>query len=168
MALVHDLRGDPATRDEWLTLLDQLGVTPERRAGYCSTFDALALLHRSHAAEAMDRLTTQTDETNKWLHWIWLHWHVALRAEAAVLSHHLRRGSPSRQRPPLVAGNPVATAIVDRATALADGDHTGLLTVAAAFDSAGCPYEQARTLILAGPATAEAGRSALADLGLTA
>ena len=68
----------------------------------------------------------------------------------------------------LVAGNPVATAIVDRAAALADGDHTGLLTVAAAFDSAGCPYQQARILILAGPATAEAGRSALADLGLTA
>jgi predicted ATPase/DNA-binding CsgD family transcriptional regulator len=168
VALVHGLRGDPATRDEWLTLLDRLGVTPERRAGYCSTFDALALLHRSDAAAAMDRLTTRTDETNKWLNWIWLHWHVALRAEAAVLSHHRDADDHLATARPLVAGNPVATAIVDRATALADGDHAGVLAVTAAFDSAGCPYQQARTLILAGPATAAAGRSSLADLGLTA
>jgi predicted ATPase/DNA-binding CsgD family transcriptional regulator len=167
VALVHDLRGDPAARDEWLALLDQLGVTPERRAGYSPTFDAIGLLHRSDAAGALDRLTTQTDETNKWLNWIWLHWHVALRAEAAVLAGHPDAGDHLATARRVVTGNPVATAIVDRAAALADGDPERLPTIAAAFATAGCPYQQARTLILAGPDTTAAGHAALADLGLS-
>jgi predicted ATPase/DNA-binding CsgD family transcriptional regulator len=168
VALVHDLRGDQAARDDWLALLDQLGVTPERRAGYSPTFAAISLLHRSDAPAALDRLTTQADETNKWLKWIWLHWHVALRAEAAVLAGHPDAGDHLAAARPIVAGNPVATAIVDRATALGDGDPDRLPTIAAAFATSGCPYQQARTLILAGPDTAAAGRAVLADLGLSA
>jgi hypothetical protein len=37
---------------------------------------------------------------------------------------------------------------------------------AATFESVGCPYQRARTLILAGADTAPAGNSALLDLGL--
>jgi len=168
VALVHDLRGDQAARDGWLAVLDQLGVTPERRAGYSPTFDAISLLHRSDAPAALDRLTAQADETNKWLKWMWLHWHVALRAEAAVLAGHPDAGDHLAAARPIVAGNPVATAIVDRATALGDGDPDRLPTIAAAFATSGCPYQQARTLILAGPDTAAAGRAVLADLGLSA
>jgi predicted ATPase/DNA-binding CsgD family transcriptional regulator len=167
-ALIHDLRGDQPARDEWLALLDRLGVTPERRAGYCPTFDAIGLLHRSDATGALDRLTTHADETNKWLNWIWLHWHVALRAEAAVLARHPDAGDHLASARALVAGNPVATAIVDRAAALADRDPERLPPIAAAFATAGCPYQQARTLILAGPDTTAAGHAALADLGLSA
>jgi hypothetical protein len=67
---------------------------------------------------------------------------------------------------PIVAGNPIATAILDRAAALLDDDHERLLTTAAAFETAGCPYQRARTLILAGADTASTGNAALIDLGL--
>jgi hypothetical protein len=76
-------------------------------------------------------------------------------------NHHLDAAGP------IVAGNPIATAILDRAAALLDGDHERLLTAAAAFETAGCPYQRARTLILAGGDTASTGNAALADLGLT-
>jgi hypothetical protein len=68
---------------------------------------------------------------------------------------------------PIVASNPIATAILDRAGALLDDDHHGLLAAAAAFETGGCPYQRARTLILAGGSTASTGNAALADLGLT-
>jgi hypothetical protein len=40
------------------------------------------------ATRALERLGTDFTQPSKWLTWIWLHWHVALRAEAAVLAHH--------------------------------------------------------------------------------
>ncbi len=86
---------------------------------------------------------------------------MALRAEAAVLAavpdarRHLAAASS------VVAGNPIATAIVQRAEALLGQDRKQLLAAGAAFDAAGCPYQAARTLILAGGAEAERGSSAL-------
>jgi hypothetical protein len=167
VAMIHGLRGDQATRAEWLAIIDQLGVTPERRSGYSPTFDAITLLHRGQAPLALERLDTQTDEPNKWLTWIWLHWHVALRAEAAVLAGHPDANHHLAAARPVVAGNPIATAILDRAAALLDDDHERLLATAAAFGTADCPYQQARTLILAGDDTASTGNVALIDLGLT-
>ena len=46
-------------------------------------------------------------------------------------------------------GNPIATAIVDRAHALLTGNKDGVLATAVAFDAAR-PYQRARTLVLAG------------------
>ncbi|WP_285778877.1 hypothetical protein [Microtetraspora sp. NBRC 13810] len=66
----------------------------------------------------------------------------------------------------VVAGNPVATAIVERAQALLDNDRERLLATADAFDTAGCRYQSARTLVLAGGAHAARGAAALADLNL--
>jgi predicted ATPase/DNA-binding CsgD family transcriptional regulator len=166
VAMIHGLRGDDAGRAEWLAILDQLGATPERRSGYSATFDAITLLHRGQAAPALERLGTQANEPDKWLG-IWLHWHLALRAEAAVLVGHPDASRHLAAARPIVAGNPTATAILDRATALLDGDHERLRTIAAAFETAGCPYQRARTLILAGGDTASTGNAALVDLGLT-
>ena len=167
VAMIHGVRGEHAARDGWLAILDQLGVTPERRAGYGPTFEAITLLHRGQAHLALERLGTGTGELNKWLTWIWLHWHLALRAEAAVLAGHASARHHLSDTRPVVAGNPIATAILDRAAALLDGDQERLLATAAAFETAGCPYQQARTLILAGGDAAPAGHAALADLGLT-
>jgi hypothetical protein len=167
VAMIHGLRGDHAARDNWLAIIDQLGVTPERRSGYTPTFDAITLLHRGQAALALERLGTAANELNKWLTWIWLHWHIALRAEAAVLAGHSDASRHLIAARPVVAGNPIATAILDRAAALLDGDHERLLATAAAFETAGCPYQRARTLILAGGSTAPTGNAALGDLGLT-
>jgi hypothetical protein len=166
VAMIHGLRGDQPAQDTWLAIVDELGVTPERRSGYGPTFDAITLLHRGQAPLALERLGTQTSQLNKWLAWIWLHWHIALRAEAAVLAGHPDASHHLAAAEPIVAGNPIATAILDRASALLDGDRERLLTTAAAFEAAGCPYQRARTLILAGGDTAPAGHAALADLGL--
>jgi predicted ATPase/DNA-binding CsgD family transcriptional regulator len=166
VAMIHGLRGDHAARDNWLAIIDQLGVTAERRSGYGPAFDAIALLHHGDAALALERLGTQTNEPNKWLTGIWLHWHIALRAEAAVLAGHPDANHLAAARP-IVAGNPIATAILDRAAALLDDDHERLLTIATAFETADCPYQRARTLILAGGDTASTGNAALVDLGLT-
>jgi hypothetical protein len=167
VAMIHGLRGDHAARGNWLAIIDQLGVPPGRRSGYSPTFDAITLLHHGQAAPALERLGTHTNALNKWLSWIWLHWHIALRVEAAVLAGHSDANYHLTAARPIVAGNPIATAILDRAAALLDDDHERLLTTAAAFDTAGCPYQRARTLVLAGAGTAPAGHAALAELGLT-
>ena len=167
VAMIHGLRGDHAARDSWLAIIDQLGVTAERRSGYSPTFDAIALLHHGDAALALERLDTQANQPNKSLTGIWLHWHVALRVEAAALAGHPDANHHLTAARPIVAGNPIATAILDRAAALLDADHERLHTIAAAFETAGCPYQRARTLILAGGDTASTGSAALVDLGLT-
>jgi predicted ATPase/DNA-binding CsgD family transcriptional regulator len=168
VAMIHGLRGDQAARADWLAITDQLGITPERRSGYSPTFDAITLLHCGEAPLALERLCSETDEPNKWLSWMWLHWHVALRAEAAVLAGHSRANQHLAAARPVVTGNPIATAILDRAAALLDGDPRRLLAFAAVFEASGCPYQRARTLILAGGDTAATGYAALVDLGLTA
>ncbi|GAB3144243.1 ATP-binding protein [Microbispora hainanensis] len=167
VAMIHGLRGDHDSRCEWHQVLDQLGSSPEHTYGYGAVFDAILLLHQGRAPEAMERTAPEPGRVWKWVTWIWHHWYVALRTEAAVLA-----GSPvARDRlaeaRTVVAGNPVAGAIVERAGALLDGDQEALLATAAAFDAAGCRYQSARTLVLAGGSHAERGATALAALGLT-
>jgi hypothetical protein len=125
-------------------------------------------LHHGHAAQALERLGTEAGEPNKWLSWIWiwLHWHVALRAEAAVLARDAHASRHVASARTIVAGNPVTGTIVQRAAALLDDDRERLLATAAAFDAAGCPYQRARTLTLAGAEPATTGNAILADLGL--
>ncbi|MEO3927605.1 LuxR C-terminal-related transcriptional regulator [Micromonosporaceae bacterium B7E4] len=166
VAMIHGLRDDREDRRVWSAVLKQLGTPPEHIYGYGAVFDAMLLLHHGQAAEALERLEPEPGEVWKWITWIWLHWYVALRAEAAVLA-----GSPdARDRlaeaRTIVAGNPVADALVERAEALLDGDQAALLAAADAFDAVGCRYQSARTLVLAGGAHAERGAAALGDLGL--
>jgi hypothetical protein len=163
VAMIHGLRDDHAAEAGWLAIIEQLGVTPEDRSGYSPTFDAITLLHHGQATLALERL----DEPNAWLTGILLHWHLALRAEAAVLAGHADATRHLTDARPTVAGNPIATAILDRAAALLDADHERLLATATAFEAAGCPYQRARTLILAGGDTASTGEAALVDLGIT-
>ncbi|HEY7072816.1 MAG TPA: hypothetical protein VH479_21995, partial [Acidimicrobiales bacterium] len=167
VAMIHDLRGDQVARADWLAVLDQLGVTPEDTAGYSPTFDAIALLHHGQATLALERLESPAGDPKPWLKGILQHWHVALRVEAAVLAGRRDASDHLAAARPIVAGNPVATAILDRAAALLAADRERLLIVATAFEAAGCPYQAARTLILAGGESAATGNAALADLGLT-
>jgi predicted ATPase/DNA-binding CsgD family transcriptional regulator len=167
VAMIHGLRGDHDARTGWLAIADQLGATPERGAGYGAVFDAIVQLHHGRARAAMDRTAAEPEQVWKWVTWIWLHWYVALRAEAAALAGHpdaRRRIAAARAT---VAGNPIADAQLDRAEAVLDGDRDRLLAAAAAFDVAGCRYQWARTLVLAGREHATTGAAALADLGFT-
>ncbi|WP_432936929.1 LuxR C-terminal-related transcriptional regulator [Kribbella sp. CA-253562] len=150
VAMVHGLRGDDDARREWQEVLDQLGTSPDRTYGYGAVFDTMLLLHQGRVAEALERIEPDPRQVWRWVTWIWHHWYVALRAEAAVLA-----GSPDAQdrlteARTIVAGNPVAEAMVTRAAAILADDREAVLATAAAFDRAGCPYQSARTLILAG------------------
>ncbi len=199
VAMVHGLRGDEPARAEWLAIVDELGAVWEEArpdaatiaaaqawpasnpGGYAATFDAMVLLHHGDAKAALERVAPEPEEVWKWVTWIWLHWYVALRAEAAVLAGHPAArdrvaaaratvagnaiaGNPIAGNP--IASNPVASAQLERAEALLDGDLPRLLAAADAFDAAGCRYQRARTLVLAGGEHATAGAAALAELGL--
>jgi hypothetical protein len=127
----------------------------------------MLLLHNGQAPQALERMAPEPGEVWRWVTWIWLHWYVALRAEATVLA-----GAPdARDRLTdargLTAGNPIANAIVERAEALLDDDHERLLSTADAFDTAGCRYQWARTMMLAGGDHGARGAAALTELGLT-
>ncbi len=166
VAMVHGLRGDHDARGEWLAVVDRADTAVQHRLGYGAVFDALVLLHHGDARAALERVAPEPEEVWKWVCWIWLHWYVALRAEAAVLAGHPDARARITAARTVVAGNPVATAQVDRAEALLDGDPRRLLATADAFGTAGCPYQAARTLLLAGGPHTPAGTSALASLGL--
>jgi len=184
VAMVHGLRGDEPARAEWLAIVDELEALWERARlhaaataaaqlwpsgnpnGYAATFDAMVLLHHGDAKAALERVAPEPEQVWKWVTWIWLHWYVALRAEAAVLAGHPAARDRIAAARATVAGNPIASAQVERAEALLDGDLPRLLATAAAFDAAGCRYQWARTLVLAGGEHATAGATALAGLGL--
>ncbi|HEX6234196.1 MAG TPA: LuxR C-terminal-related transcriptional regulator [Jiangellaceae bacterium] len=164
-AMACGLAGDEAGRRDWLSMLDQLGVEPSRLAGYGATFDAIVLLHRDRPAEALQRLAAEPESLRRWVNGMWVQWYSALRAEAAVLCHRPRADELVGRAGEIAAGNPIASTIVDRAAALARGDLAGVRALAPAFDQAGCLYQAARTLVLAGGDDAASGAAALAALG---
>jgi hypothetical protein len=65
----------------------------------------------------------------------------------------------------MAAPNPTAAAMVERAAALAAGERDRLVDLASTLDDAGCRYQAARTLVLAGGPHAAEGRAAMAALG---
>jgi predicted ATPase/DNA-binding CsgD family transcriptional regulator len=166
VAMIHGLRDDHDARREWTAVLDQLGTPPEGAYGYGAVFDAMGLLHHGQVRQALERMAPEPGEVWKWVTWIWLHWYVALRAEATVLAGNPDASDRLAGARTIVAGNPVASAIVERAEALLDNDQERLLATADAFDAAGCRYQAARTMVLAGGDHAARGAAALADLGL--
>ena len=59
----------------------------------------------------------------------------------------------------------VASAVVARSAALLDGDRDGVLAAGAAFAAAGCRYQWARSLLLAGGPDAARGTEAMLAMG---
>ncbi|WP_214414139.1 ATP-binding protein [Sphaerisporangium fuscum] len=166
VATIHGLRDDHDARREWSAVLNQLDPSPWNTHGYGAVFEAMLLLHRGQAPEALKRMAPEPGEVWQWVTWIWHHWYVALRTEAAVLAGSSDARDRLAEARTVVAGNPVAGAIVERAGALLDGDQKALLATGEAFDAAGCRYQSARTLVLAGGDHAERGTAVLAGLGL--
>ncbi|MBV1849541.1 ATP-binding protein [Catellatospora tritici] len=165
VAMIHGLRGDDAARADWLGIAEQLGSTPERSAGYGAVFDAIVDLHHGRVGAALDRVAAEPEDVWKWVTWIWLHWYVVLRAEAAALAGHPDARKRIEAARVIVSGNPIASAQVERAAALLTGDRDAILATGAAFDAAGCRYQWARTLVLAGGEHTAIGASALAATG---
>ncbi|MGN9911201.1 ATP-binding protein [Phytohabitans sp. LJ34] len=150
VAMVYGLRGDHDARREWQAVLQRLDIGAPYTYGYGAVFDAIEMLHSGQVERATERLAPEPSEVWRWVTWIWLHWYVALRAEAAVLARSPEAADRVAAARAVVAGNPVAGAIVDRAEALLDGDAKRVRATADAFDAAGCPYQSARSLLLAG------------------
>jgi predicted ATPase/DNA-binding CsgD family transcriptional regulator len=166
VAMVHGLRDDQDARSTWNAVQRQLGSSPWERYGYGAVFDTLVMLHHGQARDALKRLTPGPDEIWRWVTWTWLHWYVALRAEAAVLAADPDARTRLAEAQSIVAGNPIAAAMVERAEALLDDVRGRLLASAAAFETSGCRYQWARTMVLAGGNDAIRGTAVIADLGL--
>jgi predicted ATPase/DNA-binding CsgD family transcriptional regulator len=171
----YGLRGDDGARAAWLEIVDAL-ATPGRpmsdiHAG--EFFDALLLLHRGQAEDAVRLLQTPPEEFTAWYNGMWRPWYAALWAEAAVLTSHPDAADRIGRARQNAGGNPVAVAIVDRAAALTGmpgpgGGRDELLAVATALAEGGCRYQWARTLVMLGGAERARGEAALAEMGTTA
>lgn len=167
VAMVHGLRDDLAAVQEWSAVLDRMGTPPEHTYGYGAVFDGIVALHNGQPERALARMAPEPGEVWKWVTWIWLHWYVALRAEAGVLAGKADAFARLAEARGVVAGNPVADAIVERSYALFHKDSQRVLATAVAFEAAGCPYQAARSLVLAGGEHAARGAAAIAALGLS-
>ncbi|MFI9510225.1 ATP-binding protein [Nocardia sp. NPDC052566] len=149
VAMAHGLRGDDAARAEWLAIVDTLGGAPDHQSAFRAVFAAIVLLDRGRPELALAELATEPDALDERALWIWRHWYVALRAEAAVLAGHSdARGFVAAART-TVSGNLIAGPIVERAAALLDDDPDRLPALAAEFERAHCPYQSTRSRTLA-------------------
>ncbi len=168
-ALVHGLRGDAEERRRWLTICEDLATLdrPQHDQHASAFFDGLLLLHEGRPDRALERLALPPHELRRWYQGIWRPWYAALWAEAAVLAGHADAAHRLAAVRPITAENTVALALVDRAEALAAGNRAGVLAAARALEAAGCRYQWARSLVLAGGPERERGTSALVAMGAT-
>jgi hypothetical protein len=171
VAMVHGLRGDEEQSAEWRDRTIAIGMTSERLesplSGYGPTFDAIVQLHVGDIDAAVARLAVDPDRLRTWFSGEWRPWYAALWAEAAVLARRVDAAERIERARLSVAANPVATAMVERAAALADGDADRVAAAAATLEPTGCVYQWARTLVMAGGEHREAGEAVLERMGAT-
>ncbi len=92
------------------------------------------------------------DDPANWWHAgqiIYRPWYAAVWAEAAVLDRHEDAQARTRRARHAARANPIASAMIERAAAFAAGDRDAVANLAATFEALGCPYQQARTGVLA-------------------
>ncbi|MDP9219967.1 MAG: ATPase, partial [Actinomycetota bacterium] len=159
VAMVHGLRGDDDRRAAWVRLTIDLGIDAEQLAGHQRgwppVLDSLLALHRDDPATAVRRLAADIDDPELCRSLgsgPWRPWYAALWAEAAVLDHHPDAADRIDRSRHVARDNPIATAMIQRAEAIATDDRDALVRLAITFAQLGCPYQQARTgRIAAGP-----------------
>jgi len=156
VAMVHGILGDDEMRARWLKMSDDLysGYQPAiTTRAWLLTFEAVVALHRGDFRAASDRLAIDIDDEQTW--WdpaqvVYRPWYAAVWAEAAVLGSHPDTQDRIHRARHAARANPIASAVVDRAAALAAGNRTAVESLATTFETLGCPYQQARTGVLAG------------------
>jgi predicted ATPase/DNA-binding CsgD family transcriptional regulator len=168
-AMVHGIRGDDEARQEWLDVADEMlrvvMPTRDRHTIYYPTFDAIVALHRGELEPALSHLAGAPESFKRWHDAAWRPWYTAVWAEASVLAALPDRRNRLDRAKFIVRENSIATAIVDRADAIDAGDQQRILAAAAALDAAGCRYQCARGLVLAGGAARTEGAGLLAAMG---
>jgi hypothetical protein len=157
VAMVYGILGDDAGRAEWLRLTKDLLGTGEGLASraWAPTFDAAVALHRGDIRAALDCLAADLDDAATWWHAgqiLYRPWYAAVWAEAAVLGRRDDALSRIDRARHAARDNPIASAMVERAGAIAAGDRSAVENLAATFARLGCPYQEARTRTLSGPA----------------
>src|SRR4029453_11879339 len=129
--------------------------------------DSLLWLHRGEGERAMDTMLTPPEEFLAWHNGMWRPWYAAPWAEAAVLAQPPDAEERLARARQLVADNPIADAVVDRAAAQMSADRDGVLAAAKSLEAAGCRYQGARSLVLAGGKERAIGETALSGMGAT-
>ena len=125
----------------------------------------MVALHRGEIEVALGHVAGEPESFKPWHDAAWRPWYTAVWAEAGVLAELPDRRDRLDRARFVVRENPVAAAIVERAAAIDADDTEALMTTAAALDAAGCRYQQARTLVLAGGDARAEGRALMAALG---
>jgi len=164
---VHRMRGDDAAAAQWQDIFDAISAPEESRQGdnRCrQVFDAMLHLHRGDHGAAVAAVRDDLATFRTWSEGAWVQWYAAFQAEAYVLAGLPDAAAQVARMQEVVVDNAVASAIVDRAAAVLAGDPAAVLATAQRFARAGCPYQQARSLQLAGDPGAAA---AMAELGAT-
>jgi hypothetical protein len=168
-AMAYGIRGDDQGRREWLEIGADMRRVAERVRGrqtiYCPAFDAMVALHRGEIDRALEHLAGDPESFKRWHDSAWRPWYTAAWAEAAVLGALPDRRSRLDRARYLTRGNPVAGAIVERAAAVDAADAGRIAATAAALDAAGCRYQQARSLVLAGGEDRREGETILTEIG---
>ena len=170
-AMVYGIRGDDEARLEWLDILSEMRRvldTVSDKPGYSRVFNALVALHRGRLDDAFTSLADAPEtlkQASRAHDGAWRPWYAALWAEFGVLAALPDRHSRLDRARFVVRGNPIASAIVDRADAIDNGDTDRLSATAAALDATGCRYQRARTLVFAGGAARAEGEAIMAAIG---
>jgi predicted ATPase/DNA-binding CsgD family transcriptional regulator len=153
IAMVCGILGDDTGRAEWVQITDDvLGAQPlPNQFAWRSTYDAFFELHRGNVAIALGRLAVDIDDPASW--WradqtMYRPWYAAVWAEAAVLARRDEAGDRVARARRATRDNPIATAMVERAAAIAAGDRPTVTELAATFAALGCRYQEDRTTIL--------------------
>ena len=180
-ATISALRGDDAARDEWLTVVATLLSPAPARASsarprgpwpFGEFFDAMVLLHRGLATEAVELLAEPPESLVGDLGGTWRAWYAGVWAEAGVLAGLPEPAERLRRARFMAVGNRIAEAVVRRASGLAqlEGEDPGrgrddLVAAASALRSLGARYQWARTLVMLGGEDRERGLAELAAMG---
>ena len=170
-ALALGLRGDDDARSEWLdifTIMNRV-VAPlaGRDAGLPRILDALLHLHRADHDAALAALDVDPEDLRHWHTGAWRQWHAAIWAEASVLARRPDATERIARARVITTGNPIAAPLVDRPTP-SPQPTAPPADIRRALHAAGCRYQWARTLALAGGREGGEGERALAEMGAAA
>jgi predicted ATPase/DNA-binding CsgD family transcriptional regulator len=153
-ATVYGMLGNDEQRAMWRQLTLDLGVAVEHldgvATGWAPAFDALLALHRGDPDGALERLSADIDDAQMSTCPAvdWRPWYAAVWAEAAVLAHHDDAPARIHRARRAARDNPIASTVIERASAIAAGDRSAVENLAATFARLGCPYQEARTRTL--------------------
>ena len=170
-AMVHGIRGDDEAHLEWLDITRAIRRVTEPLRGretiYSPAFEGMVALHRGDVDSALKQVAGAPESFKPWHDAAWRPWYTAVWAEAAVLAVLPDRRNRLDRARFITRENPIASAMIDRADAIDTGDTDRLLAAAHALHDAGCQYQRARTLVLAGGRARTEGESILAAIGAT-